>query len=126
MKPLTNEWIEKADGDFNTAERELRAVEHVALDAIVEQLEVDRRDLLQQRLLPRFRQLVVEGKQVSLAVRVQSLSDRVEFGHGAFLIAAVKAAAESTRKPRPHPTRCQSPWRPQANAPAALPAGPLP
>ena len=34
MKPLTLEWIEKADGDFATAGREIRARKHINYDAV--------------------------------------------------------------------------------------------
>jgi HEPN domain-containing protein len=33
MKPLTHDWIEKAEGDFNTASRELRACKFPNYDA---------------------------------------------------------------------------------------------
>jgi hypothetical protein len=33
MKPLTHEWIEKAEGDFNTASREIRARKFPNYDA---------------------------------------------------------------------------------------------
>lgn len=34
MKPITTEWIDKAEGDFATAERELRAEDHPNYDAV--------------------------------------------------------------------------------------------
>lgn len=33
MKPLTHEWIQKAEGDFITAQREFSAIEHPNYDA---------------------------------------------------------------------------------------------
>lgn len=33
MKPLTQEWVQKAEGDFHTAQRELRARKHPNYDA---------------------------------------------------------------------------------------------
>jgi HEPN domain-containing protein len=34
MKPITGEWITKAEGDFATAQRELNATEHPNYDAV--------------------------------------------------------------------------------------------
>src|SRR5947209_15713938 len=34
MKPITSEWIDKAEGDFATAERELDAIDHPNYDAV--------------------------------------------------------------------------------------------
>jgi HEPN domain-containing protein len=34
MKPLTQEWVKKAEGDFATAERELRARKNPNYDAV--------------------------------------------------------------------------------------------
>ena len=34
MKPLTNEWIEKAEGDYSTASREIRARKSPNYDAV--------------------------------------------------------------------------------------------
>ena len=34
MKPITSEWVEKAEGDFATAQRELDAADHPNYDAV--------------------------------------------------------------------------------------------
>jgi HEPN domain-containing protein len=34
MKPITGEWIAKAEGDFATAQRELKATDHPNYDAV--------------------------------------------------------------------------------------------
>jgi HEPN domain-containing protein len=34
MKPITSEWVIKAEGDFATAERELRATDNLNYDAV--------------------------------------------------------------------------------------------
>ena len=34
MKPITAEWIAKAEGDFATAQRELSAIDHPNYDAV--------------------------------------------------------------------------------------------
>src|SRR3989442_6987946 len=34
MKPITSEWIDKAEGDFATAQRELDAIDHPNYDAV--------------------------------------------------------------------------------------------
>jgi HEPN domain-containing protein len=34
MKPITGEWITKAEGDFATAQRELKAIDHPNYDAV--------------------------------------------------------------------------------------------
>jgi HEPN domain-containing protein len=34
MKPITHEWVNKAEGDFATAERELRAADNPNYDAV--------------------------------------------------------------------------------------------
>ena len=34
MKPITGEWVDKAEGDFVTAQRELNALDHPNYDAV--------------------------------------------------------------------------------------------
>ncbi|HVS20565.1 MAG TPA: HEPN domain-containing protein [Pyrinomonadaceae bacterium] len=34
MKPITSEWVDKAEGDFATAQRELNAKDHPNYDAV--------------------------------------------------------------------------------------------
>ena len=34
MKPITSEWVDKAEGDFATAQRELNAADHPNYDAV--------------------------------------------------------------------------------------------